>query len=108
MLEVVSVGSWRGLRPGFDAEARHNSVLAHLPAGTVRDWTRLQYITFLSPSNETVILAREWIDMTSVVENEAVTVVFTLTNQSRTNIEAYRQALLQNGAKAADIRTDIL
>lgn len=96
------------MRPGFDAEARHNSVLAHLPAGTVRDWTRLQYITFLSPSNETVILAREWIDMTSVVENEAVTVVFTLTNQSRTNIEAYRQALLQNGAKAADIRTDIL
>lgn len=100
------MGSWRGLLPGFDAETRHRAALAHLPIGTVRDYKKLQYVTFLSPARETIVLAREWIDMSTVVENEAVTFVFTLVAESRDKFEIYRQALIQNGAK--NIQGDII
>jgi hypothetical protein len=82
----------------------HKVVYPMLPVGTTLDSKALTYYIFKTEDNsKTIVLAREWIDMSTVVLVSTVTAKISVVLSSGTEVENIRKALVALGYSSFSI-----
>lgn len=81
------------------------TVYPSLPEGTSKDYTRYQYLKFKKEDGGNLCVALEWIDLSTVVIHEGVSLSFKIENASRGDAEKIRKILAFNGYTAINFQS---
>lgn len=90
----------------FNPTSQQANIYPHLPVGTPRDHTKYVYYNFTTENGEDRVLAREWINLSTiqlVTGNTLKVSIYNVTAQDQTNI---RQLLI--GAGFTSISIDVV
>lgn len=93
---LTAIMNYQKATQHFNPNAVHANVYPNLPAGVSRDLTKYTYFEFETENGERLYLAKEWINMNTVVLVTGTTTRITIYN---TNINDTQK--LQNYLKAA-------
>lgn len=74
-------------------DLKYRQIYPNLPLGTPDDATLCTYYRFLSESGEKIVLADQWIDMTTLQLIEHVNLQVTFSNASLSDIPKIRDSL---------------
>lgn len=81
----------------INPETQHHNVYPHLPAGTPSDPKKYTYLLIQTEQGDKTVLAKEWIDPSSVTLVTSTTINITVTGASASDAENIREALLLLG-----------
>lgn len=81
----------------INPETQHYNVYPHLPAGTPNDPKKYTYLLIQTEQGDKTVLAKEWIDLSSVTLVTSTTLTITITNAANGDADNIREALLLLG-----------
>lgn len=108
--KVLKVESILSLEDAINHDAnlvsKHENVKLKV-SGLPQDPATLNYIKFKDQKNKVIVLADEWINQDTIVEDTAVNLAISLNNASLSDITKLRNILISNGYgdKITDIKT---
>lgn len=94
---LVNIATYRAASRERDVETQHNAVYPLLPTGTPRDYRQLTYLQFEDLNGQSVWLAKEWLNESSLELINANTLNISVTYASPNDVTLIREVLAQNG-----------
>lgn len=96
---LINIATYRDAVRERDVEVQHNSVYPLLPEGTLKDYRQLTYLQFEDLNGQTVWLAKQWINDSSLELIENQTLNISVSYASASDVNLIREVLAQNGFK---------
>lgn len=92
-------------RKSSNIDLQYRKIYPLLPSGTVNDVNSCIFYEFVGESGEKIILADQWIDMTSIQLVSSVTINVTVVNANISDANRIRDALSAMGYLSFNITT---
>lgn len=92
-------------RRSSNIDLQYRKIYPLLPNGTVNDVNSCIFYEFIGESGEKIILADQWIDMTSIQLVSSVTINVTVVNANISDVNRIRDALSAMGYLSFNITT---
>lgn len=91
--KLLSVLDYTEARKQSDIDTVYRNVLPLLPPGTPNHVSSTVYYKFVGENNSTFLMAEEWVDSTSIVEVNSISVVVDIPNLDVSDIPVIRDSL---------------
>ena len=101
---VIGIFNYQTALHFGDIDVTQVQVFPHLPSGTPNRPEEYEYLLIQTANKGKVVLARQWINESTVVQVGKSKVVVTVEEAGTADIEDIRAALMQNGYNKIDIR----
>lgn len=101
---VIGIFNYQTALHFGDIDVTQVQVFPHLPSGTPNRPEEYEYLLIQTANKGKVVLARQWINESTVVQVGNSKVVVTVEEAGTADIEDIRAALMQNGYNKIDIR----
>jgi hypothetical protein len=95
LISKSSIKTARKIDPGL--EARYRTIFPTLPSGTSDNIAGCEFYEFETQDGKTIVLADQWIDFTSVVVVENITLTVTILHTTPPDKERIRSLLVNAG-----------
>lgn len=82
---------------GLDAPSMHAKIYPTLPAGSINDYRKYQYIRIQHPNGQTECIGVPWIVPASLIVKQSSTITVVFENVGPTDVDKIRQMSLLNG-----------
>ena len=101
---VIGIFNYKTALHFGDIDVTQVQVFPHLPSGTPNRPEEYEYLLIQTANKGKVVLARQWINESTVVQVGNSKVEVTVEEAGTADIEDIRAALMQNGYNKIDIR----
>lgn len=87
----------------FQPRTRHNEVYGHLPAGSEKQYNRINYIKVQAVNGDILWFGESWINWNTLVEHEGKDIVIRLADYPPAKLDFIRRMLANNNISDYDI-----
>ncbi len=103
---VLAVMDQESANQLIDTQSLHVNIYPYLPEGTTNRPDGYNYLKIRTANGEVTVLGIPWINEASIVHVVSNSVTVKIGNVQASDLPAIRDALMQNGFTALDIRLD--